>query len=194
MMSFQSSTTPRQLWQMLTPKDRGMIGAVMAATALLWFAGVPPVENLMLALLAGSAVVIALCDLRHRIIPDLISLPLVLAGIGFTAAQGRGMLLAHAITAAVVAAMLLALRGGHYRLRQRTGLGLGDIKLLTAAAVWIGPQYMAHYVLISALSALGHSVMGRSDFALRGIPFGVPLALWLWATVILIAISPLIAV
>src|SRR3989338_4092170 len=145
MRFFQSSTKPRQLWHMLTPKDRGLIAAAMAATGMLWFAGVSPVETLLLALLAGSAVVIALCDLRHRIIPD-----------------------------------LLALRAGHYRLRQRTGLGLGDIKLVTAAAAWIGPLYLANYILLSALSALGDVVIRRSDRDPRCIPFGVPLALWLW--------------
>ena len=104
MRFFQSSTKPRQLWHMLTPKDRGLVVVAMAATGMLWFAGVSPVETLLLALLAGSAVVIALCDLRHRIIPDLISLPLVPAGIGLAASQGHEVLLAHAATAAVAAA------------------------------------------------------------------------------------------
>lgn len=189
MKFLRSSTTSRQLWQMLTPKDRGMIGAALAATGMLWFAGVPPVETLLLALLAGSAVAIALCDLRHRIIPDLISLPLVVTGIGYAAAQGREVLLAHAATATVAAALLLALRAGHYRLRQRTGLGLGDIKLVTAAAAWVGPLYLANYLLLSALSALCHVVIRRSDRDPRGIPFGAPLALLLWVFVAIIALQ-----
>lgn len=189
MRLFQSSTKPRQLWHMLTPKDRGLVVVAMAATGMLWFAGVSPVETLLLALLAGSAVVIALCDLRHRIIPDLISLPLVPAGIGLAASQGHEVLLAHAATAAVAAALLLALRAGHYRLRQRTGLGLGDIKLVTAAAAWIGPLYLANYILLSALSALGGVVIQRLDRDPRGIPFGVPLALWLWVFAVFLALQ-----
>jgi len=189
MRFFQSSTTPRQLWHMLTPKDWGLVVAAMAATGMLWLAGVPLVETLLLVLLAGSAVIIALCDLRRRIIPDLISLPLVPVGMGFAALQGREMLLAHAATAVVAAALLLALRAGHYRLRQRTGLGLGDIKLVTAAAAWIGPLYLANYILLSALTALGDVVIRRSDRDPRGIPFGVPLALWLWVFVIFIALT-----
>jgi leader peptidase (prepilin peptidase)/N-methyltransferase len=188
MKLFRSSTTPRQLWRILTLKDRGLIMAAMAAAGMLWLAGLPPVETLLLVLLAGSVVTIAICDLRHRIIPDLISLPLVAAGIGFTAFQGREVLLAHAATAAVAAALLLALRAGHYRLRQRTGLGLGDIKLVTAAAAWIGPLYLANYILLSALSALGHVVIRRSDRDPRGIPFGVPLALWLWVFAVFMAL------
>lgn len=146
-------------------------------------------ETLLLALLAGSAVVVALCDLRHRIIPDLISLPLVPAGIGLAAGQGRDVLLAHAVTAGVTAALLLALRAGHYRLRQRTGLGLGDIKLATAAAAWIGPLYLANYILLAALSALGGMVIRRLDRDPRGIPFGVPLAFWLWVFVAFMALQ-----
>lgn len=185
MRFFQSSTTARQLWHMLTPKDRQVIAVAMAATAFLGFAGIPPLETLLLALLAGSAMIIALCDLRHRIIPDLISLPLVGAGIGFTAVQDREMLLVHVATAVVAALLLLALRAGHYRLRRRIGLGLGDIKLVTAAAVWIGPLYLANYILLSALSALCLVAIRRSGPDPRGIPFGVPLALWLWGFSIL---------
>ena len=189
----QSSTTARQLWQMLTPKDRMLIAGAMAATGLLGFVGGPPMETLMLAFLAGSAVVIMLCDLRHRIIPDLISLPLVLAGTGFAAVQGREILLTHVTTAAGTAAALLALRAGHYRLRRRIGLGLGDIKLITAAAVWIGPLDLANYILLSTLSALGHGLIWRSGPDPRGIPFGVALALWLWVFVMLMALGPLVA-
>lgn len=189
MKLFHSSTSARQLWHMLNPKDRLVILAAMATTATVGFSDVPLIQTLLLSLLGGSAVIISLCDLRHRIIPDLISMLLMATGIGFNAAHGFEMLLSHLVTAALVTALLLALRAGHFRLRRRIGLGLGDIKLIAVAAVWIGPLYLPNYILLCALSALGHAYLTRSDPDPRGIPFGVSLALWLWGFGFFLAFS-----
>lgn len=180
MRLFQSSTSAREIWRMLTPKVRSITIAAMVITAALGLVGVAPTEALLLSFLAGSAVVITLCDLRHRIIPDLISLPLVMIGIGFAARQGREAVVIHMLTAAGIAALLYILQAVHFRLRQRVGLGLGDVKLIAAAAMWIGPLHLADYLLAAALPALVQSGLGRSGTFQRKIPFGPALAFWLW--------------
>lgn len=185
MRLFHASTSARDIWHMLTPKDRSVAMAAMVITAALGLLGVAPTDALLLAFLAGSAVVIALCDLHHRIIPDLISVPLVIVGIGFAARQGHEAIVIHTLTAAGIAALLYLLQSLHFRLRQQVGLGLGDIKLIAAAAMWIGPLHLADYLLAAALSALVQAGLvqagpGKSGRLQRKIPFGPALAFWLW--------------
>lgn len=98
-------------------------------------------------------------------------------GIGFAARQGREAVVIHMLTAAGIAALLYILQAVHFRLRQRVGLGLGDVKLIAAAAMWIGPLHLADYLLAAALIQSG---LGRSGTFQRKIPFGPALAFWLW--------------
>lgn len=175
-------TPPRQLARMLPRRDWALIGVATLAAGLLLAVGVSLAETAALMVLAGACMAIALFDLRHRIIPDALSLPLLALGVGQCAALRPEALIPRLITLAVAVALLLALRALHGRLRGKIGLGLGDVKLIAVAAVWIAPAALPDLVLAAALSGLLHAGIARladRDGPLA-IPFGVHLAGWLW--------------
>ncbi len=135
--------------------------------------------GLTLALLAAF-------DFDQFRLPDALTWPLGLAGLGATAWIGAAPVLQHA-AAALAAGLSLWLVGAIYhRMRGRQGLGLGDVKLFAALGAWIGPEGLASALLLACLAALtallaGH-LAGRQLDAATPIPFGIFLALGGWTT------------
>jgi len=81
-------------------------------------------------------------------------------------------------------AAFAALRWLYRHLRQRDGLGFGDVKLLAAAGAWVRAAALPSVVLIAAVSGLVSALLVG---ALRGrlaatdkLPFGSFLCLGLW--------------
>jgi leader peptidase (prepilin peptidase) / N-methyltransferase len=80
-------------------------------------------------------------------------------------------------------AMAALFRASYRRIRGFDGLGFGDVKLVAAAALWIGIQGMPVLLLVAVLSALlilraqGHDLHGQ-----QAISFGPHLAPGLWLT------------
>jgi len=66
-----------------------------------------------------------------------------------------------------------------YRLiRGRSGFGMGDVKLLGALGIFLGPYVLLTFFLASLLGALGGAILGRGrELSERRIPFGPWLAL-----------------
>src|SRR6185369_15412268 len=97
---------------------------------------------------------IAIADFRRQIIPD--GLNLVLAGIGlcYQLATEAGGLPVHLLFAAATFAAAWLLRRGHFLMTGRIGLGLGDVKMLAAAACWISPLLLPVLLFIASASAL----------------------------------------
>lgn len=145
-----------------------------------------------IALLA-TLVVIAVVDIRARRIPDILSIPLICAGLlqaGLAVQQGApAVLLTDSIIGATAGYLVFAAIGAaFFRMRRKEGLGLGDAKLLAAAGAWLGWQMLPSVVVIAALGGLAQvTVAGRfrsSHTADRSLAFGPWLALAffsLWA-------------
>lgn len=162
---------------MLTPNDLVMVAVMFAVSFVLGLVAVQLMEALLLAFLSASFVIITVCDLRYRIIPDLISFPLFLAGNFFSALQGVEIFLTHVASSISVVCLLLILRNLYFMARQRVALGLGDVKLISAAAAWLGPLRLADYLLVAALLALVQYAISRRCSNDRSVPFGPALAL-----------------
>lgn len=123
-------------------------------------------------------------DARTWLLPDALTLPLVLAGLIEALVFDRGLLTSRALGAALG---YLALRGVAYlyrRLRGRDGLGQGDAKLLAAAGAWVGVAALPQVILLAALAALGAALCARLAGirlgAFSALPFGPFLALATW--------------
>lgn len=123
----------------------------------------------------------ALVDLRTFLLPDIVTLGLVPAGLAMAwLSGGQESLLAHTL-AAIAGFASLALIGWLYRwLRKRVGLGLGDAKLLAAGGAWAGPLALPWIVLIGAgatlfIVAIAH-ILGRKAHATMAVPLGPGLA------------------
>ncbi len=117
-------------------------------------------------------------------LPDFLSLPLILAGLGDALLEDPGALTDRALGAAVGYTMFRVLAWAYRYFRQRDGLGEGDAKLLAAAGAWLGVALLAATVLIAAVSALLYAgllaVSGRVVDGSTRLPFGPFLALGLW--------------
>ncbi len=146
-------------------------------------------------ILGWGALALAWIDWRCFRLPDLLTLPLLLLGLGACAVLDPAALPSHATAAALGFLAFRALSWSYRRLRDRDGLGAGDAKLLAAGGAWLGPGDLPMLVLLGALATLMVALLhkGRLD-AGSPIPFGPGLAaslwgLWLWTSAFPVAIS-----
>jgi leader peptidase (prepilin peptidase) / N-methyltransferase len=153
--------------------------ATLAAFLLhYWQLGLDPLLVPRL-ILAAALIVLFAIDLRHQILPNVITLPGVVAGFGFSLFLPPGW----------AASLLGILLGGgslwliaetYYRLRGVEGMGMGDVKMLAMIGAFLGWQLtLVTLVLASMLGALvGLGLMAVSrDNRMRALPFGTFLAL-----------------
>jgi leader peptidase (prepilin peptidase)/N-methyltransferase len=123
-------------------------------------------------------------DAEHFILPDAVTLPLVLAGLAVTWGLGPGSVYDHAAAAALGYVGFWALNAGYRAWRGREGLGGGDAKLLAASGAWLGLALLPDEILVAGLLALLAAAIRRLagerlDAATR-IAFGPALALALF--------------
>ena len=76
------------------------------------------------------------------------------------------------------------------RLRNRTGIGLADMILFAAAAIWLPWQHYANFVLIACIGAFAFVLVQymRRRESIDGadrIPFGAFLGFSIWLTVLI---------
>ncbi|QDH25318.1 prepilin peptidase [Neokomagataea tanensis] len=133
-------------------------------------------------------------DIRHFRLPDILTLPLLLAGL----ANGLWLELATAdnfhiygdILTERLAGCLLgwgfltALAKLYKHVRGRTGLGAGDIKLVAAGGAWLGLNALPATIFCAAILGILHVVARhlyqRHASWSQAIPFGPALALSIW--------------
>jgi len=144
---------------------------LLAPGSLAW-ASLP----LALALAWASAV-----DIDRYILPDLITLGLVLAGLSLHATDESTALLDASLGAAVGYLAMAGTALIYERVRRRPGLGLGDAKLLAAAGAWLGWKALPVVLLLGSLGALAFVPLiaaraGRKTL-IQVLPFGPFLAL-----------------
>jgi leader peptidase (prepilin peptidase) / N-methyltransferase len=112
-------------------------------------------------LFASAMIVLAVTDLRDRLLPNAITYPGIVAGLLFSAFLPPG--LASALVGAVAGAGVPFLIGeAYYRLRGIEGLGMGDVKMLAMIGAFLGWE-MALLTLFAA--------------SLLGVAIGVPLTI-----------------
>lgn len=134
--------------------------------------------------LGWTLLALAATDLRALLLPDVLTLPLIAAGIGIAAALDADRLSAHVAGAVLGFGVLYSINLLYRRLRGRDGLGLGDAKLLAASGAWVGWAALPSVLLISGAAALTAVAVarlsGRAVDAAEPIPFGAFLALGFW--------------
>lgn len=143
-----------------------------------------------IAFIASLAVVlaaVAVVDSREERIPDPLNALLLVLGFAWCWQTGARPLIDAVIASGVGFAVMLAVREAYYRVRNRHGLGLGDVKFMAAAGPWTGVEGFTTLMLIATLSALawiaGRSAFGAAISPTSRIPFGPFLALGLLTTV-----------
>ena len=123
-------------------------------------------------------------DARSWLLPDLLTLPLVVAGLVAAWAFEPAGLAGRALGAALGYLALRAVALAYRALRGREGLGAGDAKLLAAAGAWVGARALPQVILLAALAGLLAALCLRLAGTRLGpnsaLPFGPFLALATW--------------
>lgn len=157
-------------------------GAALSASA---FFIVPQSFDSVAVVLAFGLAWASFVDLEKLIVPDLITIGLVLAGLVVSFSLG-GVSTLDALAGALAGYGLLVLVAQLFAAaRGREGLGRGDAKLFAAAGAWLGWQFLPAVLLTASASALVLigvvvAVKGRAIIE-QPIPFGpfISAAFWL---------------
>lgn len=133
--------------------------------------------------LAASLLLLSYIDLRTGLLPDLITLPLIAAGIGFELLSGGSWALA--IAGAIVGYGVISTLAYIWRyVRGYEGIGLGDAKLLAAGGAWVGVSMLPVILLVASgaglLGAISVSQKPQRAGQDVAIPFGPALGLGIW--------------
>ena len=162
-------------------------GVEMAAVAVaLWaiLAGADPSGVWVDCGLGWALLTLAWIDWTDFLLPDVLSLPLLLAGLVVTLVRSPETLTDHCLAAAIGYLSFQGLAMAYRHLRGRDGLGGGDAKLIAAAGAWCGLATLPFIVLGSALlgllAALALALSGRTVTSTTRIPFGPCIALAFW--------------
>lgn len=137
-------------------------------------------QYLAVMLFVSALIVISFIDLKHQIIPDIISIPGIITG--FAAAVFFNITSSYAVTwyASLFGiigggGILYLVAVGFEKITGKEGMGGGDIKLLAMIGAWMGWQALPLTILISSItgSVIGAMALLLSGKGLRArIPFG----------------------
>ncbi|MEE1611410.1 prepilin peptidase [Microvirga sp. CF3016] len=106
------------------------------------------------AYLGSVSLAISVVDARWLIIPNALNAANAGGGLAFAALDGSTSLSASLIGSVLGFAMLLIFRASYRSIRGRDGLGLGDVKFMAGAGLWVGWHGLAPILFVSSLSAL----------------------------------------
>lgn len=129
--------------------------------------------------------VCSVIDMQHRIIPDVISLPMIAAS-PLVAMVHPDLTLASSLIGVVAGGgIFYALAWFYYLLRKEAGLGMGDVKLLAAIGGWLGYQSLIPTIFLGSISGavfgIGAIIITKNTHMKTAIPFGPFLALGAFA-------------
>jgi leader peptidase (prepilin peptidase)/N-methyltransferase len=134
--------------------------------------------------LGWTLLALAWIDARHMILPDVLTLPLVLAGLVFAWFLEPELIAEHAIGAAAGWVLFWGISRLYRMLRGRDGLGEGDAKLMAGAGAWVSWMGLGPVMLVGAATglvvAVGMHLRGKDLSGATAIPFGPPLAFGIW--------------
>jgi leader peptidase (prepilin peptidase) / N-methyltransferase len=146
-----------------------------------------PFDNeffIFFALLVALCCILSIIDIRHGIIPDFLNLSI--AGLGLAraiASDGPPACVQALCEGIVLAGVFWLLQRFYFSLRKVRGLGLGDVKFIGAAGIWIGFSGIPILLLVASLTALlsagAMRLAGRTMTGQTAMPFGPFLAIGL---------------
>ena len=131
------------------------------------------IYDLASAIAIGGALILLLClciiDLRVRLLPNVLVLPFAILGVLFHAVNDFEILTFKQIMigAAVGYGFLYALRFAANAYYKQDSLGLGDVKLMGAAGLWLGAEGVLIALTVGAFAGLIHGVLYALVMAIK---------------------------
>ncbi|WP_298914284.1 A24 family peptidase [uncultured Algimonas sp.] len=129
--------------------------------------------------LIGALIQLARIDWATQRLPNLITIPLLLAGLAWAFGTADDVYL-HLLGAALGYGIFWAVETIYRLVRKRDGLGRGDAKLLAVGGAWCGAWALPAIILAASVSALVYALPKGGARDAR-IPFGPFLAIGIGA-------------
>ncbi|QIQ21836.1 prepilin peptidase [Zophobihabitans entericus] len=146
-----------------------------------------PLQIMLFCGLSCWFIVLALIDLDNYLLPDILTLPLLWFGLLCACWKITLLSLEQAFLGCIIGFLLLWIPANlYYLFTKKTGLGGGDIKLLSALGTWIPYTQLPYLLIIASLAGLGYSLylyLIKKSLP-RKIPFGPCLLLSGWLLMI----------
>jgi len=136
-----------------------------------------PVRTPLLSLLGLTLVAASAIDWKIQRLPDALTLIIAACAALLASTRSQSALLEGIVAALAAGLILLALRAIGRRVRNEPGLGLGDVKLVAALALWLG-AWTPWMVVGAAIAGLTAAIVTRKTDQRH--PFGPFIALSAW--------------
>jgi leader peptidase (prepilin peptidase)/N-methyltransferase len=156
---------------------------VEALTALMFALGVwhygLGVLLLSRLLLGCALIVLFAIDLEHHLLPNVITLPGIVAGFALSFFTEPGWV-SSLIGIVIGGGALWAIAEGYFRLRHEEGLGMGDVKMLAMIGAFVGWKLTLLSLVLASVSGsvIGIALLATQRGGLKSaLPFGTFLAL-----------------
>ena len=162
-------------------------GSAVAASVVApgWEAGPADAALWATCALGWTLMTLAWIDARHFLLPDVLTLPLLLGGLAACRALEPWALQDHLLGAVLGYCGLRGVALAYRALRGREGIGAGDAKLLAACGAWLGWAALPDLLLLAGLAGLaaagGMRLRGVAVGRATAVPFGPALAAACWA-------------
>lgn len=154
----------------------------------------PPVRWLAGCFLSIMLAWAALIDIDRMILPDLVTVTLLLCGLGNAVLTPAPGIFGAIIGAAAGYALFIGVEHAFSRLLGKPALGRGDAKLLAAGGAWLGWEWLPYVTLIASTGALlfvGAALMLRRHDSRAGkIAFGPYIAIGIVTSWLLPSVWP----
>ncbi len=153
----------------------------MAATLAVYFRyGVTP-QAIMLVTLSVCLMIMIVVDLEHYLLPDVIQLILAALGIAYNFVTNEVEMVN--VFAGGLLGLLIgaALAQGYRFIKKQDGLGMGDVKFLGVAGLWLGSFMLPAFAFYSGMLGIVLALLWRAAGRGKIFPFGPALAVALWA-------------
>ena len=158
------------------PIIEAITGVVFLAAYLLY--GLTPLFAVRVAF-AAAMIVLFVVDLQHRILPNVITVPGIVAGFLASLWLPPGWM-SSLLGLLIGGGVLFAIGEVYYRTRGIEGMGMGDVKMLAMIGAFLGwPLMLLTLIIASFAGALFGGVMmasGRGGMQ-AALPFGTFLAI-----------------
>ena len=117
----------------------------------------------LLAILTYSLVILAVLfyiDLKTQLLPNRYVLQFFFSGLAFHIVSGFSQNAPHDLLIATLssAGLLLVIRSIGNNFYGKDTLGMGDVKLIGAAGIWLGSEYIFLAITLGALAGVAHGL------------------------------------
>jgi len=138
-------------------------------------------------ILFGAALVLILItiswiDITHYRIPNWLNASLAVIGFSWQFSIDHSFIMFQVLFAVALGLAMFLMRYLYFLRSGHHGLGLGDVKMAGAAALWIAPQNLPIFIFLSSSAGLVFAITNVHFNRTRLIPFGPFLAFGLFVT------------